>query len=85
MKFFIFYIIGLCAERAQIKPKNYHLFNYLSYKDLCEFRGMIAIHKIKPSDMKKAYDFTINPNNTCAGPGKRVKIRKVKTFTRSCE
>lgn len=51
MTFFCIFI-GLCAEKAQITPKNYHLFMCAEHKRLCEFRGMIAVHMIKAKDMK---------------------------------
>lgn len=66
-----FYISGLCAEEAQIRPQNYYLFKDSSYKNMCEFRGMITIQKINPNDMQKSYDFTTNPKNECAYPSKR--------------
>lgn len=68
----------MCAEKVQIKPINHHLFSYLPYKDWCEFRGMMTLHEIKSSDMKKAYDFVRNPNVTCDLPNKHARIRPLK-------
>lgn len=70
--------LGICAEKAGITPINYQLFNYLPFKDMCEFRGMITLHEIKLRDMKKAYDFVMNPNVTCEVPFKRSTHRPLR-------
>lgn len=69
------FLTGICAENAHIKPQDYHLFNYLPYKDLCEVNGMITSHEIKSNDMKIAYDFIMKSNVTCSAPGKKLSVR----------
>lgn len=71
-------LTGICAEKARIKPTNCHLFSYLSFRDLCEVRGIITMHEINTSEMKKAYDFVLNTNITCPPPRKYNKIRPFK-------
>lgn len=68
----------MCAEKAEIKPTNNHLFSYLAYKDLCEVRGMITMHEIKLNEMKKAYDSVMDTNFTCPPPRKYNRIRPFK-------
>lgn len=84
MNSFLFSILGICAEKAGIKPQNYHLFNYLPYKDLCEVRGMITLHEIKSNDMKRAYDSIMKSNVTCSAPGKKATVRPVKKTKSYC-
>lgn len=66
----IFFPIGLCAERARIRPKQCHLFKYTAYSNLCEVRGMITLHHIDSDGLKSAYDFVNNLTHKCPRPGK---------------
>lgn len=66
---FLFNLTGLCAENASIAPLNHDLFHYLSYDDMCEFRGMITYHEINTrSAMIKAYKSLFDPKLTCSSP-----------------
>lgn len=78
-----FFTTGICAEKAEIIPKSSQLFNYMSYTDLCEFRGLITKHEIKIDDMKKAYDFVINSEVACPAPNEK-SIRQLKKPSKSC-
>lgn len=78
------HFVGICAENLDIKRQNHHLFNYMSYRNLCEFKGMITIHNISPGDMKKAYDFVIDTKNRCPGVNKSVKDYLIRVNRDQC-
>lgn len=61
-------LIGLCAERSHIEPKNFRLFHFGAYKDICEFRGVITKHKVEPETHRLAYNLVINANDLCEAP-----------------
>lgn len=74
---------GLCAEKAYVKPKNFHLFSYLSYENVCECRGMITKHEVKLDDMRRAYDSVVNSTIECPAP-KEKAISNLKKPSKAC-
>lgn len=70
------FLTGICAEKAQIEPKNYHLFNFGPYKDTCEFRGAITKHQVEPDIQMQAYNFIMDVKNNCAVPNEMEMIDK---------
>lgn len=64
----------MCAEKAGVQPRNFHLFNNNFYVDMCDFKGLITQHQTKPRIQKLAYDFVLRSNTKCEGPSKNAAI-----------
>lgn len=71
-------LLGFCAEKAGIKPKNFHLFHDKPYENVCEVVGMITRHEIVASEMKSAYDAIMSSNFSCPGPTQYTKLDTIK-------
>lgn len=71
---------GICAEKAHLDRLHHSLFYYREKEDLCAFRGLVVIHEIVPSEMKRSYEFVINTNATCDLPSKNAPARPRKFF-----
>lgn len=57
----------MCAEKANIVPKDNQLFFLEHYKDICEMKGMIMMHGFESrSALKNAYELMFKANVTCA-------------------
>lgn len=65
-----FVVVGIAAAGADVEPRNSPLFKYTSYTQICELRGMIALHHLDPSDLRNAYDFVNNMAVQCLKLGK---------------
>ena len=81
---YLVFLAGICAQVAHIEPRNHHLFSYLSYKNLCEMKGMITKHQFSSSEMRKAYKFVTSGNSFCSQPEKYSRVRRIKTKIRYC-
>lgn len=82
--FIINLCIGIVAEKAQIQPKNFHLFNFGHYKDMCEFRGLITHHQTEPYIQKIVYDFIINSDEECPAPRRNVAVQLPNDTNEKC-
>ncbi|XP_031634332.1 beta-1,3-galactosyltransferase 1-like [Contarinia nasturtii] len=77
------YFTGICAEKAKIQPKNFHLFNNGYYSDMCDFLGGITQHQTELNVLKFVYDIIMNSDYRCATPPNQIET-DIKDSTESC-
>lgn len=71
--------VGLCAEKAGIKPIHSHLFMNYPHENVCESVGMIAQHEDDLNRMKEAYDAVMKRNIICSAPDQYTRFIRDKT------
>uniref|UniRef100_A0A0A9X3R4 Hexosyltransferase n=1 Tax=Lygus hesperus TaxID=30085 RepID=A0A0A9X3R4_LYGHE len=66
------YITGICAEKAGVRPQNFHGFNYLNMGLKCT-PDVITNHRVTPSDLRALWSLRDNCTEvkTTAPPIKR--------------
>lgn len=89
--FFIFSLItcsttftGICAEIANIEPRNSVYFNYEYNREICGYKALITQHHTEPIFQKIAYDFVLNSNIDCAAPKKDYPVQRLNDTRETC-